>query len=105
MQGCMAAQQDGVCIRRNNLRGIDASRPLCRFYLINPERNASVNSTVRKLIGIDEVDEVYVTEGPHGFIVKASPSSAAGSRRMATSIARQFGGQAVVMTSYAHYRK
>ena len=101
----MVAQQDGVWIRRANLKDAGASRPLCRFYLINPERNASVNSTVKKLIGISEVDEVYVTEGPHGFIVKAAPTSTARSRRMTASIARQFGGQVGVVTGYARYRK
>ena len=78
---------------------------LCRFYLINPERNASVNSNVRKLLGVKEVDEVYVTEGPHGLIAKATPSSTIGSRRATTSIVKQFHGQVGVITSYARYRK
>jgi DNA-binding Lrp family transcriptional regulator len=95
MQGCMAAQQEGVWIRRNNLK------PLCRFYLINPERNASVNSTVKKLIGISEVDEVYVTEGEYGFMVKAKASS----QKITSSISQRFSGRVGVMTSYARYRK
>jgi len=100
----MAAQQDGEVGKSNN-KDAGAIRPLCRFYLINPQRDAPVNSTVKKLIGIHEVDEVYVTEGPHGFIVKASPSSAVSSRRITTSIVRQFNGQVGVMTGYARYRK
>ena len=78
---------------------------LCRFYLINPERNASVNSNVRKLLGVKEVEEVYVTEGPHGLIARATPSSAIGSRRTTSSIVRQFKGNVGVITSYARYRK
>ncbi len=78
---------------------------ICRFYLINPERNASVNLNVRKLLGVKEVDEVYVTEGPHGLIAKASPGSAISSRRTTTSIVRQFHGNVSVITSYARYRK
>lgn len=78
---------------------------LCRFYLINPERNASVGTNVRKLLGVKEVNEVYVTEGPHGFIAKATPSSAIGSRKTTTSIVRQFHGRVGVITSYARYRK
>jgi hypothetical protein len=96
---------DGVWIRKPNLKDAGSAKPLCKFYLINPERNASVNSAVKKLIGIAEVEEVYVTEGPHGFLVKATPTSAIGSRRVTTSIARQFGGQVGVITSYARYRK
>ena len=101
----MVAKQDGDCIRKSNIRDAGSSKPLCRFYLINPERDASVNSTVKKLMGIGEVDEVYVTEGPHGFLVKASPSSAVSSRRITSSISRQFSGQVGVITSYARYRK
>jgi hypothetical protein len=104
----MVARQDGVWIAKpsNNMKGAVASpRPLCKFYLVNPRRDASVNSAVRKLIGISEVDEVYVTEGPHGFLVKASPSSAVSSRRITSSIARQFSGNVGVITGYARYRK
>jgi len=73
--------------------------------LINPEPGASVSSTVRKLMGMSGVDEVYVTEGPHAFIVKAGQSSATTSKRTTTSIVRKFGRQVNVMTSYARYRK
>lgn len=99
----MFAQAMVYWIRKSSLRGPVGARPLCRFYLINPERNASVNSTVKQLIGIGGVEEVYVTEGPHGFIVKAKP--AANSKRMTNSIAKKLGGQIDVMTSYAKYRK
>ena len=100
-----ACTTDGAEIRKPNLKEVGVSRPLCKFYLIDPERDASVNSTVRKLIGISKVEEVYVTEGPHGFLVKANPATAIESRRVTTSIARQFSGQVGVITSYARYRK
>lgn len=97
--------KNGVYIKKYTLKSSIATRPLCRFYLINPGRNSSVTSTVRKLIDINEVKEVYVTEGPHGFLVKAAPSNTINSRKITTNIARQFGGQVNVITSYAKYRK
>jgi DNA-binding Lrp family transcriptional regulator len=78
---------------------------LCRFYLINPERNASVNSNVRKLLGVKEVDEVYVTEGPHGLIARAPLALQLEAEETTSSIVRQFNGKVGVITSYARYRK
>lgn len=41
-----------------------------KFYLINPKENASISSLAEKLISFKDVEEVYVTEGAHGFLVK-----------------------------------
>ena len=65
--GMHACEQDGVWIKKANMKDVGAARPLCRFYLINPERNASVNSTVRKLIGISERRGGVCHRGPSRF--------------------------------------
>ena len=52
---------DGIVGHKKlNVKG---NYPAFAGFIINPERNASVNSNVRKLLGVKEVDEVYVTEG------------------------------------------
>jgi DNA-binding Lrp family transcriptional regulator len=41
-----------------------------RFCLVNPKDNADPDTVAEKLIGFDDVEEVYVTDGDYGFIVK-----------------------------------
>ena len=42
-----------------------------RFYLIKPPRNANADKLAEELIGIRDVEEVFVTDGDYGFLVKA----------------------------------
>ncbi len=105
MQGCMAAQQDGVCIRRNNLKGIDASRPLCRFYLINPRSGSNASGTAEKLLKINGVDEVLVTEGGCGFMVKTYAKTGPESRRVYAAIQSQAVGSTKEIIPHYRYRK
>ncbi len=40
------------------------------YFFVSPGKNANVHQTARKLIGIEKVNEVLITEGEFGFIVK-----------------------------------
>ncbi|MGC8652036.1 MAG: hypothetical protein ACP5UH_02175 [Candidatus Micrarchaeia archaeon] len=42
-----------------------------KFFLIKPKTNTNAKEIAEKLIAFSEVAEVYVTEGPAGFMVKA----------------------------------
>ncbi len=43
----------------------------CRFYLVNPKEGTDANEIAKKLLNFNGVKEVYITEGAHGFVVKA----------------------------------
>ncbi len=45
-------------------------RKFYKFYLVNPKDNADPDTVAEKLIGFEDVEEVYVTDGDYGFIVK-----------------------------------
>jgi hypothetical protein len=46
------------------------SRSQARFYLIEPRPNVNANELADKLIGQKHVEEVILSEGAYGFIVK-----------------------------------
>ena len=41
------------------------------FFFIKPQKGADINELADALLGIDEVQEVCVTEGDIGYMVKA----------------------------------
>ena len=46
------------------------SRSQHRFYLIEPRPNVNANELADKLIGMKTVEEVHLSDGAYGFIVK-----------------------------------
>ncbi len=42
-----------------------------RFYLISPKENADASSLVNKLLSLKPVQEVFLTDGDFGYLVKA----------------------------------
>ena len=43
---------------------------LHRFYLVEPKPNADADDLAEKLIALKPVEEVLLTDGDYGFIVK-----------------------------------
>ena len=41
------------------------------FFFIKPQKNTDINDLANRLIDIDDVEEVCVTEGSIGYMVKA----------------------------------
>ena len=52
-------------------RGIRKDSGTYRFYMLDPREGSDISSIAGRLMAFKEVEEVYVTEGDHGFIVKA----------------------------------
>ncbi|MCL5101937.1 MAG: hypothetical protein M1544_01075 [Candidatus Marsarchaeota archaeon] len=55
--------------RMNRLHG--GNDFLHSFFFIKPQRGTNVNDLADRLMGIEEVEEVCVTEGDIGYMVKA----------------------------------
>ncbi len=45
-------------------------RKFYKFYLVNPKASTDPETVAEKLIGFEDVEEVDVTDGDYGFIVK-----------------------------------
>lgn len=78
---------------------------LHRFYLIEPKPNANADQLAEKLISLKSVEEVFLSDGDYGFIVKVrfldgkEPSDVA--HYIKGRIASRFG----TVDSYYQYRK
>ncbi|MGD0729435.1 MAG: hypothetical protein ABR981_05145 [Candidatus Micrarchaeaceae archaeon] len=75
-----------------------------RFYFVEPFENMDANNFARKLINIKDVEEVFVTEGDYGFVVKAKSSEDKQQDNICKCISR-LGGSFGKVTSHYQYKK
>ena len=64
MRGCYAG------VYMSNATTGKRSRSQTRFYLIEPRPNVNAAELADKLIGMETVEEVHLSDGAYGFIVK-----------------------------------
>ena len=76
-----------------------------RFYFIEPRQNADAEELAEKLISLKPVEEVFLTDGDYGFVVKTrffkgdEPGDI--TKYIARNVSRRFGK----VVSYYQYRK
>jgi hypothetical protein len=76
-----------------------------KFYLINPRENISIDALAEKLISFSEVEEVYVTDGAHGFLVKTRFTQGKEPRDLNQFIKKRVDNRYGEMNAYFSYRK
>lgn len=76
-----------------------------KFYLLEPPANSDVNRLAKQLMTIKNVEEVFVTDGDYGFIVKTSFSERDKKDAAYDYISRRLGGNFGRVTSYYQYSK
>jgi|GEM_PF-3494952 hypothetical protein len=76
----------------------------CRFYLIEPKENSNADLFAERLMAIREVEEVFVTEGDYGFVVKTKSVGKEPDGAF-NYLSKRFGGSFGKVTSYYRYRK
>jgi hypothetical protein len=76
-----------------------------RLYIVNPRSGSSASRTAEKLIKIDGVKEVLVTEGSCGFVVKAGARTEPESRKVCAAIQSSAGGSTKEIIAHYRYRK
>ncbi|MGC8496364.1 MAG: Lrp/AsnC ligand binding domain-containing protein [Candidatus Micrarchaeia archaeon] len=76
-----------------------------KFYLVNPKENADPDTVAEKLISFDDVEEVYVTDGDYGFIVKTRFRDGKEPADVFGYIHRKIDSKFGEITSYYKYRK
>lgn len=77
----------------------------CRFYMLNPKAGSDAKAIARGLIDFREVEEVYVTEGSHGFVVKAKNDGEKEPYAVRSYIARKTGSGFREVVAYYTYKK
>lgn len=76
-----------------------------RFFLIKPKPNIDINDLAERLVALDDVLEVYVTEGPAGFMVKARFHDDKEPDEVAKYIKKNVDSTYGTLVSYINFRK
>ena len=74
------------------------------FYFLRPAHNKDIMDIARKILDVNGVNEVHVTEGKYGLVVRASPDSGK-ERSPGAYIKRNFKERYVMLMSHYSYRK
>lgn len=78
---------------------------LHRFFLISPKQNMDANVLANKLVSLDEVEEVFLTDGDFGFLVKTRFLKGEEPDNLVRYIERHIGQSYGKVVSYYQYRK
>jgi hypothetical protein len=76
-----------------------------KFYFIKPRYNANAADFAERLIGLEHVDGVYLTEGNYGFIVRVRFSDEGVPKNVTDYISKNVSKKYGELTSYFEYRK
>ena len=62
---------DGVLMNGNNKPdNVHMRGALHKFYLLKPKHTATVNEVAKSIMNLKDVQELYMTEGEYGFMLK-----------------------------------
>ncbi len=78
---------------------------LHRFYLISPRENADASSLAEKLLSLKPVQEVFLTDGDFGYIVKARFSKDNEPEDAVDHLAKRIDSKFGKVVSYYQYKK
>jgi DNA-binding Lrp family transcriptional regulator len=76
-----------------------------KFYFIKPRYNANAAEFAERLIELEHVDGVYLTEGNYGFIVRVRFSDENRPKNVTDYISKNVSRKYGELTSYFEYRK
>ncbi len=77
----------------------------CGFFFIEPQRNTDARSTAQKLLSINNISEVFITDGDYGFIAKTNVSDDRTLKYIADSISSQVSKSFKRLCSYYKMKK
>jgi hypothetical protein len=86
-------------MNRNNIRKVSRGY---HYFFVKPGRNGNLHKAAAKLMGIRNVEEVAITEGDYGFVVKAHGVQE-GDKAVVREIARAVGGSSRKAVCHCRY--
>ncbi len=75
------------------------------YFFVRPAERKDVHRAARKLMDIEKVKEVAITEGLYGFVIKADLMHESPEDFVAKEIIGVAGGSVEKATCHGHYRK
>ena len=78
---------------------------LHKFYFIQPKENANADQLAEALINLKLVEEVFLTDGDYGFIVKARFFNGREPKDVTEYISRKISNNYGKVVSYFQYSK
>ena len=103
--GLPVVQLRGSWKMRNNNRKSRKRSSLHRFYLISPKANADTSALVERLISLKPVQEVFLTDGDFGYLVKARVCAQGKPADVLDYMAKRIDRKYGKVVSYYQYRK
>lgn len=91
--------------RNGNNAPIKRSGNTYKFYLVEPPENGNADNLAAKLINIRNVEQVLVTDGDYGFIVKTRFFENLKDDHAYNYLSKKLGGNFGKITSYYQYTK
>jgi hypothetical protein len=79
--------------------------PLHKFLFLRPKENANAEALAEKLLSLKNVQEVILTDGDCGYIVKTRFVSGKSDKAAEEYIKRNVDGVFGTAIGYAHFRK
>ncbi len=76
-----------------------------KFYFVEPQENADANRFAERLMGMKGVEEVFVTDGDYGFVVKARVSGEGKTDNAHDYLSRRLGCSFGKATCHYQYKK
>ncbi len=83
-------------IIRNTVGGYD-------YFLVKPAVNGDAHKSALRLMEIDRVREVAITEGAYGFVVRAEQDG--NRKKLGKELAKAVGGSSTKAVCYCQYVK
>lgn len=75
------------------------------YFFIRPAERKDAHRAARKLMGIEKVKEVAITEGRYGFVIKADLTHGNPEESIGKEIIKVAGGSVERATCHGSYRK
>lgn len=78
---------------------------LHRLFFVKPKENTNADELAERFAGFDGVDEVLLTEGDFGFVVRARLGTVEEQKELAKCISEASSGYCGTAVSHYKYRK
>ena len=83
----------------------ESGRTFHKFFLLKPKDGVEIGKVAKELMNLDDVLEVYVTEGEAGFMVKARFDGEREPNKVAEYIRDNIDSRYGTLVSYLNYRR
>lgn len=75
------------------------------YFFVKPAAKENVHETARKLIELERIKEVFITEGDYGFVVKANLLYSEAADSLNAEIKKIVGGSSTKVACLCQYSK